>query len=66
MSIITSLQEENTLLNSKLENMTKFVRILNNGSNVLDEILRVGKTFGNMKGVGFDYGTMNKEIKIPT
>jgi len=39
MSIITGLQEENTLLNSKLENMTKYVRMLNNGSNVLDEIL---------------------------
>jgi len=25
-----------------------------------------GKTFGNMKGIGFDYGTVNKEIKIPT
>jgi len=65
MSIITGLQEENTLLNSKLENMTKFVRMLNNGSNVLDEILQVGKTYGNMKGIGFDYRTVNKESKIP-
>jgi hypothetical protein len=65
-SIITGLQEENTLLNSKLENMTKSVRMLNNSSNVLDEILQVGKTSGNMKGIGFDYGTMNKEIKNPT
>jgi len=62
---INDLQEENTLLNSKLENMTKFVRMLNNGSNVLDEILQVGKTSGNMKGIGFDYDTVNKEIKIP-
>jgi hypothetical protein len=64
MSIITGLQEKNTLLNSKLENMTKYVRMLNNGSNVLAEILQVGKTFGNMKGIGFDYDTVNKEIKI--
>jgi len=66
MLIITGLQEENTLLNSKFENMTKSVRMLNNGSNVLDEILQVGKTFRNMKGICFDYGTVNKEIKIPT
>ncbi len=66
MLIITGIQEENTLLNSKLENMTKFVRMLNNGSNVLDEILQVGKSSGNMKGIGFDYGIVNKEIKIST
>ena len=66
MSITTGLQEENILLKSKLENMTKFVRMLNNGSNVLDEILQVGKSSGNMKGIVFDYGTVNKEIKIPT
>jgi len=58
MSIITGLLEENTLLNSKLENITKYVRMLNNGSNVLDEILQVGKTCGNMKGIGFDYGNV--------
>jgi hypothetical protein len=46
--------------------MTKFVRMLNYGSNVLDEILQVGKSSGNMKGIGFDYGSLNKEIKIPT
>jgi hypothetical protein len=45
--------------------MTKYVRMLNNGSNVLDEILQ-GKTSGNMKGIDFNYGTVNKEIKIPT
>ncbi|AES60162.1 hypothetical protein MTR_1g041210 [Medicago truncatula] len=41
MSIIIGLQEENTLINSKLENITKSVRMLNNGSNVLDEIQQV-------------------------
>jgi len=66
MFTITGLQEENTLLNSKLENMTKSVRMLNNGSNVLDKILQVGKTSRNMKGIGFDYETVNKEIKIST
>jgi len=66
MSIITSLQEENTLLNSKLENMTKYVRMLNNGFNVLNKILQVGKTSGNMKAIDFDYDIVNKEIKIRT
>jgi len=28
--------------------------------------MQVGKTSGDMKGIGFDYGTVNKEIKIPT
>jgi hypothetical protein len=65
MFITTGLQEENVLLKSKLENLTKSVRMLNNGSNVLDEILQVGKSSENMKGIGFDYGTVNKEIKIP-
>jgi len=48
ISIITDLQEENTLLNSKLESMTKSVRMLNNGSNLIDEILQVGKYERNM------------------
>jgi len=65
MSIIIGLQEENTLLKSKLENMTKYVWMLNNGSNALDEIQQVGKSCGNLKGIGFNYGTVNKEIKIP-
>jgi len=34
--------------------MTKSVWMLNNDSNVLDEILQVGKTLGNMKGIDFD------------
>jgi hypothetical protein len=59
-------KRKNSLLNSKLENMTKYVRMLNNGSNVLDEIRQVGKTYGNMKGIVFDYGTVNNESKIPT
>jgi len=65
LSNISRLQDE-VIVDLKLENMTKHVRMLNNGYNVLDEILQVGKTSGNMKGIGFDYGTMNKEIKIPT
>lgn len=37
VSTITGMKEEVTLLNCKLESMTKFVRMLNNGSNMLDE-----------------------------
>lgn len=61
-----NLVEEATLLNSKYENMAKFVWRLNNGSNVLVEILEVGKTSTNMKRIGFDNGTVIKEIKVST
>lgn len=60
---ITILEEEIALLNSKLENMTKFVCMLNNGSNILDEILEVGKTSINLKGIGFEHNK-NKKNKI--
>jgi len=61
-----NLVEEATLLNSKYENMAKFVWRLNNGSNVLVEILEVGRTSTNMKRIGFDNGIVIKEIKVPT
>ena len=61
LNINVELQEEVSLLNSKLEGMNKSLRMLNNGSNVLDEILEVGKKGRSMKGVGFDYKTTNKE-----
>src|ERR1044072_9170083 len=44
-----TLQEEVSLLNSKLEGMNKSLRMLNNGSNVLDEILEAGKKGRSMK-----------------
>lgn len=43
VSTITGLEEEVTLIDSKLKNMTKFMHMLNNGSNILNEILKVGK-----------------------
>lgn len=58
LSIISSLKDEVTIFNSKLENMTKSVRMLNNGSDMLDEILQVGKGAGNLKGIGFDYQSL--------
>ncbi|MCH81188.1 gag-pol polyprotein [Trifolium medium] len=61
-STATDLKEEVTLLNSKLKNMTKSVRMLNKGSNILDEILEVGKMSRDMKGLGFG-NHINKEFK---
>lgn len=62
MSNIYGLQDEVALLTSKLENMTKSVRMLNNGSDVLDEVLQVGKVAGDFKGICFNYQSLkNKE-----
>ncbi|XP_050895373.1 uncharacterized protein LOC127101991 [Lathyrus oleraceus] len=58
LSTISGLKDEVTLLNYKLENMTKLIRMLNNGSGMLDEILQVGKGVGNLKGIGFDYQSL--------
>lgn len=41
VSTITGLEEEVILINSKLENMPKYVCMLNNGSNTLYEILEI-------------------------
>jgi hypothetical protein len=40
-----------TLLNSKLTNMTKSVMMLNKGSEILDEILEVGKISKRHEGI---------------
>lgn len=47
VSTITGLGKEVTLLNSKLENMTKFVHMLSNNSNMLDDTLKVMKMSRN-------------------
>lgn len=49
MTTISDLNEEVHYLNSKLEGMTKFVCMLNYGSETLDEILGVEKIIGKMK-----------------
>lgn len=64
VSTITSLEEEVAFLNSKLDNMIKFMRMTNNSSNMLDEILEVGKMSRNLKGIGFE-SNVNKKGKIP-
>lgn len=57
------LTKEVALLNSKLEGMTKSIRMMSKSTDVLDEILVAGKSVGDMKGIGFNYGILNKGSK---
>lgn len=41
----------------------KSIRMMNNGPNMLDEILKVGKMSKNMKGIGFGPRSMSKKDK---
>jgi hypothetical protein len=63
-STIIDLKEV-TLLNSKLANMTKSIKMLNKGSNMLDVIVEISKKSGNVQGIEFDYSSMNKNVKRP-
>lgn len=49
------------MLNSKLENMTQSIHMLNNGSDMLDEILEIGNMSRNLKGIGFDLMSRSKK-----
>ncbi|KAK2402989.1 gag-protease polyprotein [Trifolium repens] len=62
ISTVTHLEEEVTLLESKLTNITKTLRMLNKGSDTLDELLEVGKMTRDMGGLGFDRCS-KKEVK---
>lgn len=64
VSTIIGLEEVVALLNLKLKNMTKFMCMLNNGTNMINEILEVGKMSRNLNGIGFE-SNMNKKMKIP-
>ena len=64
LSTISYFQNEVTLLTSKLDNMTKYVRMLNNCSDMLNEILQIGKGSGNLTGVGFNYQFLNKQGRV--
>jgi hypothetical protein len=63
VSTNTDLQNKVALLFSKLENQTKTIKMLNSGSDTLDEILLVGKNVGNAQGIGFNYKLLNKQGK---
>ena len=54
MEIISKLKTEAMFLNSKLEKMTKYVRMLNNGSDSLDKILQTGQITGDKSGIGYN------------
>lgn len=55
------LREGVTLMNSKLEGMTKLVCMLNYGYEILDEILGVAKISWDNRGASFDYNSMNEQ-----
>lgn len=61
MTTITYLKEEIEHLNSKLEGMTKYVRMVNSRTENLKEILREWKTSKDMKGIGYTYGSFHSK-----
>ena len=54
METISKLKTEAMFLNAKLEEMTKYVRMLNNGSDSLDKILQTGQITGDKSGIGYN------------
>src|ERR1044072_7361019 len=61
----TELQEEVSLLESKLEGLNKSLRLLNNGTNALDDLLEASKKSRRKKGIDFDYNSINEEGQKP-
>src|ERR1044072_3569550 len=61
----TELQEEVSLLESKLEGLNKFLRLLNNGTDALDNLLEASKKGRSKKGNDFDYNPINEEGQKP-
>ncbi|KAI5418080.1 hypothetical protein KIW84_042643 [Lathyrus oleraceus] len=59
-STITGIEEEITLFKSKLENMPESLHLKNNSLDMLNGILQ-----RNMKVVGFEYNSSNKNKKLP-
>lgn len=51
-------------MNSKLEGMIKSLCMLIYGFETLDQILGVGKTLRDMKGIRFDYSSLNIKSKF--
>ena len=54
LETISKLKTEVVFLNSKLDEMTKYVRMLNNGSDTLDKILQTGQMTRDKSGIGFN------------
>lgn len=53
LKTIKTLNNEVSMLNSKIEQMSKSIRMLNCGTEVLEEILQNGKNAGDTTGIGF-------------
>ena len=53
IATITHLKGEVLMLNSKLDQMTKSVKMLTNRTDKLEEILQTRQNEGNMSGIGF-------------
>ena len=53
IATISHLKSEVLVLNSKLDQMTKSVRMLTSGTDKLEEILQTGQNARNMSGLGF-------------
>ena len=63
---IVKLNCEFGRLTSKLEKMTKSVKMLNAGTDNLDKIITIGKPAKNMKGLGYTNGTsISKTTFVP-
>jgi hypothetical protein len=54
LETISKLKIEVVFLKSKLDEMTKYVRMLNIGSDTLDKILQTGQMAGDKSGIGFN------------
>ncbi|WJX72492.1 hypothetical protein P8452_56371 [Trifolium repens] len=60
-----ALREQVTLSNSKLTEMNKSVRMLNKGTDMLEEVLEFGRNLSDKKGLGYDNYSKAPEKKIP-
>ncbi|MCH80649.1 gag-pol polyprotein [Trifolium medium] len=69
LGTINDLETEVSVLNCKLESMSKTFKMMNNGTETLDQILQTGRSPKNMEGLGGDYMTKqnpNPKKFVPT
>ncbi|XP_057443220.1 uncharacterized protein LOC130735138 [Lotus japonicus] len=66
LSINGILQEEVSVLKSKIEGMIKSVRMLNNGTDMFNLMLESGKTTKDLKGLGYEIDSTNNDFKKTT
>ena len=60
LNTISKLEHEVIRLKSDLTNLTKSVRMLNNGSDVLENILMTGRDAKDMSGLGYNETTKKR------